>query len=218
MRLLTYAEWASALRAALRCARSPGRDGEKPSRACIGIDGAGASGKSTIARELARACSDIQVVALDDFYRPSGERHPGPVSQRPIAADYDLERLTREVLTPLAGGDPAAYRRYDWQTDRVGAELTAVAQPIVVLEGVYATSAALAPFLDVRVWVECPRELRLRRGLARDGENARARWELDWMPGEDLYMSDERPMARAAFVCDGSRDDLTARIGLIRES
>lgn len=205
---MTYSEWAGALRARACTARG---------EACIGIDGAGASGKSTIARQLATAAPDFQVIALDDFYRPSRERYPGPVEQRPIAADYDLERLRREVLEPLASGRPAAYRRYDWQTDAVGPARVVVQKPIVILEGIYSSSATLAPFLDAAVWVECPRELRLARGLARDGEAARARWELDWMPGEDLYMANERPPERAAFVCDGGRDDLGARIALLQE-
>jgi len=204
---MTYGEWVAALRAKVR------RHGEL----CIGVDGAGASGKSTIARQLALAAPDFQVIALDDFYRPSRERYPGPVAQRPIAADYDLERLRREVLEPLASGRSAAYRRYDWRTDAVGTERVAVEKPSVVLEGIYSSSATLAPFLDLAIWVECPRELRLTRGLARDGEPMRARWELDWMPGEELYLQNERPRERAAFVCDGGRDDLGARIALIQQ-
>jgi uridine kinase len=217
MRLMTYGEWAAALCARARAASSARRQSGPRGAACVGIDGAGASGKSTIARQLAGAAPDVQVVALDDFYRPSIERYPGPVAQRPIAANYDLERLRREVLEPLASGRSAAYRRYDWEADAVGTERIDVQKPIVVVEGIYSSSATLAPFLDATVWVECPRGLRLARGLARDGEEARARWELDWMPGEDLYMKHEGPMQRAVFVCDGARDDLGARIALIHE-
>jgi uridine kinase len=217
MQLMTYGEWVATLRAHAVEARSARRESPRNGPACIGIDGPGGSGKSTIARQLALAAPDFQVIALDDFYRPSRERYAGPIAQRPVAADYDLERLRREVLEPLASGRPAAYRRYDWETDAVGTERVAVQKPSVVLEGIYSSSAALVPFLDVTIWIECPRELRLARGLARDGEPARARWELDWMPGEDLYLQKERPRERAAFVCDGGRDDLSARIALLQQ-
>src|SRR6188768_3885541 len=110
MRLMEYSEWAGVLRARA-CTALSRRRSERRGEACIGIDGAGASGKSSIARQLARAAPDFQVIALDDFYRPSRERYPGPVAQRPTAADYDLERLTREVLEPRASGRCAAYRR-----------------------------------------------------------------------------------------------------------
>jgi uridine kinase len=219
MQLKTYSEWVATLRAKVRTVRSARRESERDGEGCmvIGIDGAGGSGKSTIARQLALAAPDIQVIALDDFYRPSRERYAGPIAQRPIAADYDLERLRREVLEPLASGRPAAYRRYDWEADAVGTERVVVEKPSVVLEGIYSSSATLAPFLDAVIWVECPRELRLARGLARDGEPARARWELDWMPGEDLYLEKEGPRERADFVCDGGRGDLSARIALLQQ-
>jgi uridine kinase len=205
--VLSHFAFAAALRA--RLARASG--------GLIGIDGAGASGKSTIARGLARADADIQVIALDDFYRPTAARHAGPVAARPIAADFDLERLRSEVLEPLMSHRPAAHRVYDWRTDAVGSELVVVRKPIVILEGVYATSLALAPYLDVSIWVDCPRAVRLARGLARDGEVARPRWQHDWMPGEDKYMETEHPQARATFVCDGAREDLSEGV-VVRES
>jgi uridine kinase len=150
---------------------------------------------------------EIQVVHLDDFYRPSTERYVGAISERPIGADFDLARLCSEVLVPLRSGLPAAYRIYDWPTDRLSPTTVSVIQPIVIIEGVYSFSRALAGFFDFSIWVECPLELRLARGLARDGEAARARWVEDWMPGEDKYIAKERPRGRAALVCDGSRTD-----------
>jgi uridine kinase len=179
------------------------------------LDGAGASGKSTIARALAAACSAIQVVSIDDFYRPSHERYVGPPQTRPIAADFDLERLRREVLEPLRAGRTAAYRHYDWAMDAVTTRWTQVRASVVLVEGVYAASAALAPFFDLSIWVECPRDVRLSRGLARDGEAARPRWELDWMPGEDRYVAAERPAEAADILCDGARVDLSDGVFLL---
>jgi uridine kinase len=181
------------------------------------IDGPGASGKSTVARGLAAASEKIQLVHMDDFYRPSAQRFGGAVAERPIAADFDLSRLRAEVLIPLTSNQPASYHVYDWTADEVAAGAVAVTRPIVVVEGVYSFSLALAPFFDFSVWVECPRSLRLARGLARDGDDARARWEGDWMPGEDLYIAEERPHERAALVCDGAHEDGTAEVVVLLE-
>ena len=38
---------------------------------------------------------------------------------------------------------------------------------------------------DVRVWVEAPYDVRLARGVERDGEDARGTWVERWMPMED---------------------------------
>jgi uridine kinase len=179
------------------------------------IDGAGASGKSTIARGLAAACSAIRVVSIDDFYRPSRERYTGPPRTRPVAADFDLDRLRREVLEPLRAGRAAAHRKYIWTLDAVTDERTPVMAPLVLVEGVYSASAALAPFFDLSIWVVCPRDVRLSRGLTRDGEAARPRWELDWMPGEDHYIEAEHPERSADAVCDGARADLDDGVALL---
>jgi len=168
----------------------------------VGVDGAGASGKSTLARHLASQLGSA-LVHVDDFYQPSRKRFQGPVGERPVGADYDRARLAREVLTPLRAGLPAGYRRYDWIVDALEPEPTIAEGPRVVVEGVYATSEPLRAFYDVTLWVECPREERLERGLARDGAAAKPRW-LDWMAGEDLYIARENPRRRATFVCDGS--------------
>jgi len=75
---------------------------------------------------------------------------------------------------------------------------------MVVIEGVYTLRPELRPLYDVRIWVECPRRLRLARGLARDGEAARARWERDWMPAEDRYVAECCPAAGVDLVVSGA--------------
>jgi uridine kinase len=180
------------------------RPAHRPLLVCV--DGPGGSGKSTLARGLAAASDDVQLVHVDDFYRPSSERHAGSVAERPIGGDFDLDRLRSEVLLPLRAGLPASYHVYDWATDRVSSHTMGVTKPIVVVEGVYSFSLPLAGLFDFSVWVDCPRDIRLQRGLARDGEAARTRWEQDWMLGEEQYIQRERPRDRVALVCDGNRD------------
>jgi uridine kinase len=168
----------------------------------LGIDGPGGSGKSTIASALART-GPYPVVAVDDFYRPSAERNGDPVPQRRVGAEFDLDRLERQVLVPLGMGRPARYQRYDWPSDRLDGWIEVRPGGFVILVGIYVMSRGLAAYLDVCIWVECPREVRLRRGLARDGDDARERWVNDWMPREDEYVARETPKNRADFVVMG---------------
>jgi uridine kinase len=169
----------------------------------IAIDGPGGSGKSTLARRIAAVSAHIEVVHVDDFYLPARAR-PRDASERAPGADFDLERLRRDVLEPLRAGQPAAYRRYDWAADALSPDPERVTAPVVLVEGVYAFSASLRAFYDESLWVECPRSTRLERGLARDGAVARARWVDDWMPKEDAYITLERPQRAATFVCSGA--------------
>lgn len=75
----------------------------------------------------------------------------------------------------------------------------------MILEGVTSSRAAFRPFLTYSVWIETPSELRLRRGLQRDGDEARAQWE-SWMAAEERYAATERPDEYADLVVRGDRD------------
>jgi len=167
----------------------------------VGIDGAGAAGKSTVAAVLAGRLG-AAVVAMDDFYRPAAERRtPEPHGW---GSDFDHDRLRAEVLEPLVAGRQARYGVYDWQEDRVRARARSVSRPIVLVEGIYVLQPSLRGFFDLALWIDAPREERLRRGLERDGEAERATWEQLWMPQEDRYMASVDARASADLILDGS--------------
>jgi uridine kinase len=168
----------------------------------VGIDGPGAAGKSTFARGLEVAASELAVVEFDDFYRPSAERLARTDGE--IGGDFDWRRLRDQVLAPLARDEPARYQRYDWPSDRLAEWYTVPVGGIVVVEGNYSTRAELIGCYDVTVWIEAPRALRLERGIRRGGENTRERWLTEWMPEEDRYIAAERPAERVDLRFDGA--------------
>ncbi len=45
--------------------------------------------------------------------------------------------------------------------------------------------------------MEAPYDLRLARGVERDGEAMRDTWLKFWIPQEDRYVEDQRPHERA---------------------
>lgn len=171
----------------------------------VGIDGRGGSGKSTLARELAARLTDATVVEFDDFHRPSRER-AGRAAEgdTEVGGDFDWRRLRDELLEPLVADAPGRYRRYDWGRDELAEWHDVPAGGVVIVEGNYVIRPELRGYYDLRIWVEAPYELRLRRGLARDGEEARARWVEEWMPEEDRYVAGARPADYADVLVDGS--------------
>lgn len=162
----------------------------------VGVDGCGASGKSAVAAWIGRELAAATTVHVDDFYLPEGGDAVG--------AHFDWRRLDREVLGPLTAGRPARYQVFDWSRSSLGEWREVPSAGAVVVEGVTAIRRELARYYDLTIWVECPRALRLARGLARDGEGARARWVEDWMPAEDRYVAEHRPEERADLVVDGA--------------
>lgn len=122
----------------------------------IAIDGWGGAGKSRLAAELETRLPSAKVVHTDDF---TGPRVPS----------WDWQRFAREVLDPLLRDRPARFQRYDWNRDQLGEWQDVPTGGTVIVEGTSSSRHELGPIWDFVIWVECPRELRLRRGLQRDG-------------------------------------------------
>lgn len=166
------------------------------------VDGPAGSGKTTFANALVQAAGEdgvsAAVVHMDDVYEGwSGLREGGP-------------RVHRQIVEPLAAGRSGAYRRYDWILDRYAEELLVPPTDLLVVEGVGSGHLGFADAITLLVWVEAPRELRLRRGLDRDGEAMLPHW-LAWTTEEDVLHEQERTRERADVHLDGVAGTLVVR-------
>jgi uridine kinase len=103
------------------------------------------------------------------------------------------------VLRPLSEGRASSWTRWDWHAS-AWAESHAISPGgLLVVEGVGASPARIDDLVTTRVWVEAPRDERLRRGLARDGEQMRPQWER-WLDDEEALHTQERTRDRADLV------------------
>ena len=173
----------------------------------MGIDGPGGAGKSVLAAALARKDARISVVPIDDFYVPRADRVRGRDALLTPWENLEVSRVQEEVLQPLAAGIDCSYRRYDWGSDALAERRVIPSGGIVLVEGVYALIPPLRDYYHLTVWMDCPRELRLERGLARDGQQALAQWKDQWMPAEDRYAATQLPMDGADLLLDWKRTE-----------
>lgn len=155
----------------------------------IGIDGCGGAGKSTFAETLAQELGGCSIVHTDDF-----ASWDEPLNWWP--------RLVEKVLIPLSRSEQARYQRYDWDTQQL-ADWLLVESETVILEGVSSTRREFRPYLAYRVWIDTPAELRLKRGLERDGQEMENQWRI-WMADEERYMADHLPRESAQLIVNGS--------------
>jgi uridine kinase len=153
------------------------------------VDGPAGSGKTTLAGEIA-VLTGAPVVHMDNLYEGwDGLPRVG-------------EQLDR-LLRPLSRNRPGSYRRWDWYADRWAEVVVVPPAPLIVVEGVGSGSRAHGGLITVLVWVEVPSDLRLQRGLARDGVEMDEHWRA-WSLAEQEHFAQDDTRARADLVIDGS--------------
>ena len=158
----------------------------------VAIDGYGGSGKSELADRLARKLAGASVVRSDDLARPN-------------VRGWEWERMRAQVLEPLMNDLPGHYQRYDWDTDRPSEWYDVPVGGTLIVEGVSSMRDELGKYWDLAIWLDCPYDTRLRRGLERDGETMRSQWTDVWIPEEDAYFNAQRPDRKANLIIDSTK-------------
>lgn len=154
----------------------------------LAIDGPSGSGKTTLAAQVSKALG-CPTVHMDDLF-------PGWDG---LAAAPGL--LTTQVLEPLARGEQAAYRRWDWHADD-WADLVAVpSTDLLVVEGCGCSLPPADRYAAVRVWVDAELSVRMARGIERDGEAYRPHWER-WAAQEAVVFARHGTRDHADLLVD----------------
>lgn len=150
-------------------------------RVVIGVTGAVASGKSTLAGALSPC------VVSTDHYLPDYERTPEHLRDMPEASD--LARLARDLAELRAG---RATMMPEWSFDthsRVG-ERRIEPLELVVVEGLHALHPIPRAHVDLAVFIDVPREVRWARAVAREKAGERP-WPLEYL--EHFFLTVAEP-------------------------
>ena len=149
----------------------------------VAVDGPSGSGKSELADLLGRRLQ-AKVLRVDELV--PGWR--GLAKMPPVVA--------HDLLAPIAAGEVASVRRWDWVHDRPGAVLEVLPVPHLVLDGCGSGSRVIRPYLSLLVWVDAPADVRRARAMARDGEVFAPWWDV-WADQERRLFSAEQTMTAA---------------------
>lgn len=160
----------------------------------VGVAGGSCSGKSTIARLMARRLGAV-VVSMDDYYKGK-RRVVGGNFDRPGAVDFgrfvrDLRRLQQRRVVRVPVYDFAVHERRGWRVVRP--------RSIIIVEGLFVLRPFLLRYLDVKVFLDIPVWVRYGRRIGRDikerrrtVESVKRQWRRMAVPMEKRYVAPTR--------------------------
>lgn len=187
----------------------------------VAIDGRTASGKTTLANELAEhlKASGRQVIrtSIDGFHRPKAERYArGRYSAEGYYYDArDLAAINRLLLEPLGPDGDRWYRTasHDLASDEYieQAPQLAADTAVLIVDGTFLQRPELAGNWDLTVFVEARQEISEERGIARDtallggAEAAKQFYAERYKPAYEIYERLCAPASAADVIV--SNDD-----------
>jgi hypothetical protein len=170
-------ELADALR---RLRRDNERTRNGPRCFVVGVDGLSGAGKTGFARRLGTALS-APVLSADELV-------PG---WNGLAESIFL--LNEWVLRPLAHGQPASWRRYDWEAGQPGEWTDLDPGDFLIVEGCCVGTEPAGSSLSYLIWIDAPAVERRRR------LELRADWPA-YAPHADAWARQEAALHAAPAV------------------
>lgn len=200
---------------------------KRPPPAKIAIDGIDASGKTTLADELAvflqQTGHPVIRASIDGFHNSREVRHQkGPLSPDGYFYDsFDYPALKKLLLDPLSENGDLHYQTamFDFKTDANVHPSLGIApdNAILLFDGIFLQRPELVPYWDFTIFVDVSFEVALARALERDlplfGDKAIVleRYQKRYIPAQRHYMDLCHPRDHANLVVEND-DPLNTRL------
>ena len=149
----------------------------------VAIDGKCASGKTTLANELAKYY-DCNVFHMDDFFLRPEQRINERFSE--VGGNIDYERFNEEVLIPLKAQKDFSYQPFDCSTQTLSNEIQVSLKKLNIIEGTYSQHLYFGEPYDLKILLDINPDLQRKRILERP-EFLHKRFFEEWIPMENEY-------------------------------
>lgn len=150
----------------------------------LAIDGMSASGKSTLAQEVADKYGG-SVVHMDDFFLPA-ELRTNKRLETP-GGNVHYERVKEEVLPGIIQRRNFEYGIFDCRSMRICGTRKIKGRGLVIIEGAYAMKPDLRSIYDIKVFMKIDSKLQMDRIIRRNGKEKAEMFRERWIPMENRY-------------------------------
>lgn len=150
-------------------------EGQMKEAFVIGICGASASGKTTVAKNITAALDVpwVSLVSMDSFYKVLSEEEKAEAEKNNYNFDhpdaFDIELLVK-TLTKLKAGKRVDIPIYNFKThSREKNKVNIYGANVVIFEGIMSFAhRAVLDLMDMKIFVDTDSDIRLARRLQRD--------------------------------------------------
>ncbi len=153
----------------------------------IVIDGPAASGKSTMACQLA-CILGAALIRVDDFFLPLDLRTEARLAE--AGGNVHYERFKEEVLPGLLSGNAFNYTRFDCSKMDYGDLVDVLASKWRIVEGSYSHHPYFGEYGDIRVFSMVDEDEQMYRIMSRNGAEMAQRFKNMWIPMENRYFEE----------------------------
>ena len=168
----------------------------------IAIDGRAASGKTTVAGQLAKIL-DAGVVHMDDFFLPQNLRTPARFAE--AGGNVHYERFKSEVLPRLHKMSAFSYRKFDCSKMVPGNSCTVPAGKWRIVEGAYSLHPVFGNYADLKIFFDITPDEQMKRIRKRNGEEKARIFAARWIPFEEKYINLTKVKERADIILGGEK-------------
>lgn len=163
----------------------------------IAIDGRAASGKTTVAGQLAKILK-AGVVHMDDFFLPQDLRTAKRFAE--AGGNVHYERFKAEVLPDLRKESGFAYRRFDCSKMAPGEMRQIAATRWRVVEGAYSLHPEFGNYADLKIFFDITPAEQMKRIKKRNGGEKAKIFASRWIPLEENYIKQTGVKKRADII------------------
>jgi len=192
----------------------------------VAITGGSGSGKTFLADRLQMAFSAVATrLSLDDFYLDRSNLPPSRRSRinfdHPRAIDWSV---AEKVLRDCRRAAPMQIPKYDFASHVRRSDDSWIPTPLVLWDGLWLLSRpALRSLFDLKIFLECPTQLRLERRLSRDiserGRTAGSVRQQFWrtvLPMHVRYVAPQAAWADIILQQPSSESEMAELVEIIR--
>lgn len=162
----------------------------------ISIDGNSASGKSTLAENLANLLN-AETVHCDDFFLPQEMRSEERLNE--VGGNIHYERLKEEVIDKLRKPTVISYKAYNCQSGDFKNKFL-MNKKVIIIEGAYSSHPYFENYADFKIFLKVDEETQRERILKRNGEEMLKRFTNEWIPKENKYFNEFKIEEKADII------------------